>query len=1278
MSLTFKGDFLIALRKAPSKRTQQEIETLQKTFKTLSSLKSCAHSELLKYATKARYEYYPANSILYKKGDDYTSWFILISGAVFSSGSIFYPPACFGQEPKAPGGASKRPLQCYTVEPSELIVIDTERARKKSSTTSVTPTLSPSRPHVRVRSSIASNDSPSHSDYYSYNLNFEDNGDSDAEEGSLPNSLRSSCPSLLIKDQALDALEKQKDDRTEEEIDMLHEFLQVLPAFNNLTGPVRRELCRHMVYVSVEDKNQTVLGDGEELDSWAVLLSGKVELCHLDGRKELLEVGKSFGVTPSLEKQYHRGTLVSLEPDAQFVCIEQAQYYDILHRGRENMIDVLDQVTGEVCLVKEKRMDGPVAIRGTPKALLTYLLEHDSKADKFFIEDFLLMSRIFLQSLSQIGDILLQWFEQPSYRRNVTRVVSLWVNEHFCDFDTNRELLTFLESFERRLEEENLPQERDLLHLVCESKPRERAIKMIRKDVDGDLFFKVMGGAEKGYPLYVASVDAGSPADSAGLKRGDMILAMNDRNFETMSYEIALKTMKRHTDMTFSVRTNLFGFKKMAAEIKHQKSTPKIMSSVKETKIKKTPKISSWNIFGTSKKNQKEKPTILPNPPKFNKSAHGSIDSRDPEADQDFQDLPDVESIKIFRSDQSYKYISITKETTAKEVVRLALREFGYAEDEIKGLTADNEPQYSLSKVSCQDVSIKQSRFPDQVADLSSKISLNERYYLKALNETAPLVPDYLAPELVKESHISFLDLSTFELAFQLTIRDYNIFRNVLPTDYVNDIFHRIGGQKDPSHIKEMSALESLVNEEMFWVVHEVLQETNLHRRANSLKQFIQTCIHLKELKNYNSLFAIISGLDHTAVARLKQTWAAVSPKNRKKFEELKSLMEPSRNFSTYRSLKQKNEVPPLIPFVPVIKKDLTFIHLGNDTKVDGLINFEKMRDFAREIRTLRKYCEPMAFHSSYSQKNDTGLSQNSTISRKNNQSRIMNPEKLYKEKAAERKVKQYLEAHWSKIIKDEDSLMAVSKNLEPPPAPASTTSSRKSTGDNLSVSSSPGISIRHKSALKQHQTAASHSRGNSEPVILSPMISVTKGNNRKMVPVTELPKFGADNSRNYNKLMSLAEPHGGTNVSRYGGERRRYRSGQSDSSANTNSTSYTNNSAPIISSRVIIAKPPLPPSKEISTSHKVKSSETKLRESSLSKQGRPVSEHIKSLSLSTERKRQRSVDQSRESDVTLISTKPLSGSNRSNHRSTPELFQAPINPIYQPRDCDATFVTKI
>ena len=43
-------------------------------------------------------------------------------------------------------------------------------------------------------------------------------------------------------------------------------------------------------------------------------------------------------------------------------------------------------------------------------------------------------------------------------------------------------------------------------------------------------------------------------------------------------------------------------------------------------------------------------------------------------------------------------------------------------------------------------------------------------------------------------------------------------------------------------------------------------------------------------------------------------------------------------------------------------------------------------------------------------------------------------PERIYREASAARKVKQYLDIHWEKIIKDEDRLQAVSKNLEPPP----------------------------------------------------------------------------------------------------------------------------------------------------------------------------------------------------------------------------------------------------
>ena len=36
-----------------------------------------------------------------------------------------------------------------------------------------------------------------------------------------------------------------------------------------------------------------------------------------------------------------------------------------------------------------------------------------------------------------------------------------------------------------------------------------------------------------------------------------------------------------------------------------------------------------------------------------------------------------------------------------------------------------------------------------------------------------------------------------------------------------------------------------------------------------------------------------------------------------------------------------------------MVCKDLTFIHLGNDTKIENLINFEKLRMLAKEVMIL-------------------------------------------------------------------------------------------------------------------------------------------------------------------------------------------------------------------------------------------------------------------------------------------------------------------------------------
>lgn len=101
-------------------------------------------------------------------------------------------------------------------------------------------------------------------------------------------------------------------------------------------------------------------------------------------------------------------------------------------------------------------------------------------------------------------------------------------------------------------------------------------------------------------------------------------------------------------------------------------------------------------------------------------------------------------------------------------------------------------------------------------------------------------------------------------------------------------------------------------------------------------------------------MFAIISGLNLASVARLRGTWEKLPSKYEKHLQDLQDLFDPSRNMAKYRNiLSSQSMQPPIIPLFPVVKKDMTFLHEGNDSKVDGLVNFEKLRMIAKEIRQV-------------------------------------------------------------------------------------------------------------------------------------------------------------------------------------------------------------------------------------------------------------------------------------------------------------------------------------
>ncbi|KAM9333073.1 rap guanine nucleotide exchange factor 6 isoform 3-T3 [Pholidichthys leucotaenia] len=924
------------------------------------------------------------------------------------------------------------------------------------------------------------------------------------EEEEEDEDLERASDTLLGRDLVRECLEKDPADRNYDDIEQLLEFMHQLPAFANMTMSVRRNLCSVMMFEVVEQAGTVILYDKQELDLWYVILNGAVEISHVEGRVESLCMGNSFGISPSLDKQYMNGEVRTKGDDCQFVCIAQEDYWRILNHVEKNMHK--EEEEGEIVMVKEHReldrsgtRKGHIVIKGTPERLIMHLIEEPSVVDPTYVEDFLLTYRTFLSSPMDVGKKLLEWFQVDTLRDAVTRIVLLWVNNHFNDFEGDTAMTRFLEEFEKHLEATKMKGHLRLLNIACAAKAKWRQITLQKASRESPLYFSLQGGSERGFGIFVESVEEGSKAAEAGLKRGDQIMEINGQNFENISLSKAVDILRNNTHLALTVKTNIFVFKELLSRIVHEKKNgglhiPKIQEkkgnrfSIPDlpgdmefpTDHKSTRKMKANTVSGGRNKIRKmlEKTRFSILPPKpfsdggmgqsqddsivgTKQCRHsvaimpipGNLSSSSPDLLQpatsvlDFSnpaDIPD-QVIRVFKADQQSCYIIISKDTTAKDVVTQTVNEFG--------LLASSET-YSLCEVSVSPEGvIKQRRLPDQLSKLADRIQLNGRYYLKNNMETETLCSDEDAQDLLRESQISLLQLSTMEVAAQLSMRDFELFRNIESTEYVDDLF-RLDSSVGSSNLKQF---EEVINQETFWVATEILREPNTLKRMKTIKHFIKIALHCRECKNFNSMFAIISGLNLAPVARLRSTWEKLPSKYEKLFGDLQDVFDPSRNMAKYRNvLSSQTMQPPIIPLFPVVKKDLTFLHEGNDSTVDGLINFEKLRMIAKEIRhvvrmTSANMDPALMFRQRKKRWKSLGsLSQGSTNSnmldvqggthkKRVRRSSLLNAKKLYEDAQMARKVKQYLsnltvetdeEKHQIMSLQCEPSYNTLSKNL--------------------------------------------------------------------------------------------------------------------------------------------------------------------------------------------------------------------------------------------------------
>uniref|UniRef100_A0A8C1ZZS1 Rap guanine nucleotide exchange factor 3-like n=1 Tax=Cyprinus carpio TaxID=7962 RepID=A0A8C1ZZS1_CYPCA len=223
---------------------------------------------------------------------------------------------------------------------------------------------------------------------------------------------------------------------------------------------------------------------------------------------------------------------------------------------------------------------------------------------------------------------------------------------------------------------------------------------------------------------------------------------------------------------------------------------------------------------------------------------------------------------------------------------------------------------------------------------VSASLGVNEKLFLCSASQVEQLTPvkEQLGPE--KSTMDSLEQMCSKDMASQHTSYDWELFMAMHEVELVYYVFGR------EKFVGATTAnLERFVrrfNEIQYWVVTELCLCEDLVKRAILLKKFIKMAVVFKEQKNLNSFFAVMFGLSNSAVQRLNKTWERLPNKTKRIYCAYERLMDPSRNHRAYRLAVAKLS-PPYIPFMPLLLKDMTFIHEGNKNYTDKLVNFEKM-----------------------------------------------------------------------------------------------------------------------------------------------------------------------------------------------------------------------------------------------------------------------------------------------------------------------------------------------
>ncbi|GAB1313231.1 Ras guanine nucleotide exchange factor A [Madurella fahalii] len=222
--------------------------------------------------------------------------------------------------------------------------------------------------------------------------------------------------------------------------------------------------------------------------------------------------------------------------------------------------------------------------------------------------------------------------------------------------------------------------------------------------------------------------------------------------------------------------------------------------------------------------------------------------------------------------------------------------------------------------------------------------------------EAATLVPTAMLP-LNKLRYHMFMEIDADDIADEITRIDWIMFSSIRIRDMVRHVSLSQEQKERCRSLKNVNRMVSHFNHVAQWVANMVLIRDKAKHRAPCLEKFMVIAQKLRQLNNYNGLAAVLAGINGTAIHRLAQTRALVSPEVGKRFAGLVLLMGTQKSHFAYR-LAWENSPLPRIPFMPLHRRDLVSAEEGSRTFVGphgDRINWKKFEVLGEVLLPIMK-----------------------------------------------------------------------------------------------------------------------------------------------------------------------------------------------------------------------------------------------------------------------------------------------------------------------------------